>query len=302
MSPDQITKDIARNINDFMNSDWLGNLAIAIVFIIITAFCARIAAMALRRILKSKHGPLPSATIFVNIMRVVVWGVGLCIVLSTCFDVNVQAVVTALGIGGIAISLGFQSTLTNLIGGVQIVLFGIVEPGDRIQAAGHEGVVRDITWGYTTIMTVRGETVLVPNSVISSDALVKLPPVTDFRLNIAIPEPVDGGGEALTTLVPKMQKAVDEAVESITALKEKTKISVNGRTERGYTALLTLVVVDGSQRGKVLDAIMKAISAATHSASASASAPTTAAATTSASAPTTAPAPTHSASTSTENK
>lgn len=97
--------------------------------------------------------------------------------LSSCFNVNVQAAITALGVGGIAISLGFQSTLSNLIGGVQIVLAGIVEPGERIRISTYEGVVRDVTWRHTEIETADGEFVVVPNSVINTEALVKLPPL-----------------------------------------------------------------------------------------------------------------------------
>ena len=39
----------------------------------------------------------------------------------------------ALGIGGIAISLGFQDTLSNLIGGLQVSLLRIIKPGDNIE-------------------------------------------------------------------------------------------------------------------------------------------------------------------------
>lgn len=46
--------------------------------------------------------------------------VGGSVMLSTCFGIDVSAAITALGIGGIAISLGFQDTISNLIGGVQV--------------------------------------------------------------------------------------------------------------------------------------------------------------------------------------
>ena len=62
---------------------------------------------------------LPSSSIFVNIARGAVWLLGVCIMLSTCYGVDVSAAITALGIGGIAISLGFQDTIANLIGGLQ---------------------------------------------------------------------------------------------------------------------------------------------------------------------------------------
>ena len=53
--------------------------------------------------------------------------------LSTCYGVDVSAAITALGIGGIAISLGFQDTIANLIGGLQVSLLRIIKPGDNIE-------------------------------------------------------------------------------------------------------------------------------------------------------------------------
>lgn len=161
-------------LNGIFNSDWLGTALLAVAFVAITALCSHLVTLSLRRMLKSNRGPVPSASIFVNIARVCVWAAGLSIMLSSCFNINVQAAITALGVGGIAVSLGFQSTLSNLIGGMQIVLAGIVEPGDRIRIATHEGIVHDITWRQTTIITDKGDTVIVPNSVINTEALVKI--------------------------------------------------------------------------------------------------------------------------------
>ena len=61
------------------------------------------------------------------------------------------AVVAALGVGGIALSLGLQDTLSNLIGGVLITFMRIVTPGDNIQVGAHKGVVQDINWRQTRI-------------------------------------------------------------------------------------------------------------------------------------------------------
>ena len=86
-----------------------------------------------------------------NIVRGAVWFLGICIMLSTCFNVNVSAAITALGIGGIAISLGFQDTISNLIGGLQVSLMRIVKPGDNIEVGSSSGVVKDVTWRHTSL-------------------------------------------------------------------------------------------------------------------------------------------------------
>ena len=75
--------------------------------------------------------PIPSMSIYVNLGRIAVWAIGLTILCSTCFGFDVTGFVAALGIGGIAISLGFKDTISNLISGVQVSSLKIMVPGDQ---------------------------------------------------------------------------------------------------------------------------------------------------------------------------
>ena len=214
MTFDDIMTDIKDQLNDFLHSDWLGSLLILIAVVIVTLICSKLMRIAIMRILKSDKGPVPQATIFINIGRFVIWSIGICIILSTCFGVNVQAAITALGIGGIAISLGFQSTLSNLIGGLQIVLGGIIEPGDRIKISNYHGVVSDITWRHTCIVDPAGETVVVPNSLINSSALVKLHPQKDVRLTLLIEDSADAFRSYIDAHADLADKLFDGSVTS----------------------------------------------------------------------------------------
>lgn len=247
-------------LNSMLHSDWLGTVLLAVAICLATALAAHLTTIFLKRFLQSKKGPLPAASIFINIGRITVWVLGLSIMLSACFDINVGAAVTALGIGGIAISLGFQDTLSNLIGGLQIIMTGLVEPGERIKVSNYTGTVRDVTWRHTTIVDVEGQSIVIPNSVINTQALIKLPPETDVRVNIVITDT----GDDLDELVKDMEQRIDEAVEKIAVIKNKTDITVNGKTERGYNALVSLTVGEGVKRGTVIDTVMRAISKCAH--------------------------------------
>lgn len=174
MNIDSIIDTFRRWLDTILHWEWLSTAVTVVVILLVTMVLARLAAVTLRRIFNSNKGPLPSASIFINIARVAVWIIGICIILSSCFGVNVGAAITALGIGGIAISLGFQQTLSNLIGGLQVIMSGIVEPGDHIKVGTNEGIVHDVTWRNTTIRTVDGNEVIIPNSVINTEALIKI--------------------------------------------------------------------------------------------------------------------------------
>lgn len=256
MDIDKLTDALKNWLASILHSDGLSTLITAAIIAVATAICAHFVTMFLRKILKSNKGPLPAVSIFVNIGRVTVWVIGLCVILSSCFNVNVGAAVTALGIGGIAVSLGFQDTLSNLIGGLQIIMTKLVEPGDRIKVSNYEGMVTDVTWRHTTILTARGERVVIPNSVINTSALVKLAPEDDIRLDISI----DPGDESLDEVVSRMQDEVNEAVGNVAVLKEKAQINVTGKTDRGYQAMLTFATGKGTKRSVAIDTALKSIS------------------------------------------
>lgn len=240
---------------------WFGTVVTIVIAVIVCAIVSRLSTVSLRKLLKSKKGPLPAVSIFINIARVVIWVIGLSIVLSSCFDVNIGSVITALGIGGIAISLGFQSTLSNLIGGIQIIIIGLIEPGEHIKVGSYEGIVNDVTWRHTRISTFTGETVVIPNSVINSEALVKLPSDAYVQQDITIPH---NDERSVGEMVDKMEKAVDVAVSKDAIMVQKANIRLLNMDHTGFKARLTFAVEGGTERAKVIDAAMKAIDSVKH--------------------------------------
>lgn len=101
-------EDLEHGIISAVGNAWLGALITAAVIIAITAVVGHLLTKFLRRVLNYSD-ELPSSSIFINIGRAIVWVVGGSVVLSTCFGVDVSAAIAALGIGGIAISLGFRT-------------------------------------------------------------------------------------------------------------------------------------------------------------------------------------------------
>ncbi len=73
--------------------------------------------------------------------------------------------VAALGVGGLAVALGLQDTLSNLFAGVFVLLSKPVRVGDYVKLeSGQEGYVEDIGWRSTRIRQIPNNMVVVPNS------------------------------------------------------------------------------------------------------------------------------------------
>ena len=85
--------------------------------------------------------------------------------LKVVFDLSLTPILTTLGVGGIAVALALQDTLSNLFAGFYVSISGLIRIGDYIRLnSGEEGYVTDITWRCTTLRTLGHNLVVVPNN------------------------------------------------------------------------------------------------------------------------------------------
>ncbi len=141
-----------------------GRIIVVLAGITVTYAAMRIATGFVRGYAVSATGPLPSTSIFVNLTRIAIVLLGALLVLNA-LDISITPVLTALGVGGLAVALALQDTLGNLFAGLQIVASKQVRPGDYLLLeTGQEGSVEDIAWRYTTLRTQSNNLVIVPNA------------------------------------------------------------------------------------------------------------------------------------------
>ena len=242
-------------VRNFVPVDWLSTLIVIVIALVVTAALARLAVKLIRRVLSHDSVPLPSSSIFANIVRVVVWAIGVSVILSSCFGVDVTAAVAALGIGGIAISLGFQDTLSNLISGLQLSIMGIIEPGDNVEIGGQRGIVRDVTWRHTTIVSSTGEVVIVPNSVLNTSALVQLPPPR----KVVVPISVVAKGDELTEVSDAIARAAGEAARSVGQVDVDPSVQFTDVTAFGFTGNVVVWMGEGVDPAAAKAAVVRAV-------------------------------------------
>lgn len=117
---------------------------------------------------KKTKGQFSSTSIFTNITKVVVFIIGGLIILQA-LNISITPILTALGVGGLAVALALQDTLSNLFAGIQIIASRQVKPGDYVKLdTGEEGYVVDITWRNTTIRALPNNMIIIPNSKLAN--------------------------------------------------------------------------------------------------------------------------------------
>lgn len=149
----------------------IGRTLMALLILAASIAAARLAAGLIGSITMARSGVAQSATIFVNITRVVVFCVGMMVLLQS-LGVSVTPLLTALGVGGLAVALALQDTLANLFAGIHILVSRKVQQGDFVRLdSRQEGYIVDINWRNTTIREISDNQVIVPNSRFA-DAIV----------------------------------------------------------------------------------------------------------------------------------
>ena len=133
-----------------------------------TIVIARIAAGFVDSYANRVKGVLASTSIFINLTKLAVFLVGVLVILQS-LGVSISPILATLGVGGLAVALAFQDTLSNLFSGLHIIASKQLRPGDYVRLdTGEEGYVTDITWRNTTIRALPNNMIIVPNSKLAS--------------------------------------------------------------------------------------------------------------------------------------
>ncbi len=156
--------------------------------------------------------PVSSTGLVGGVLKGGVIAIGVLIILDI-LGISIAPLVTALGVGGLAVALALQDTLANLFAGFHLLIEKSIRVGDFIKLeSGHEGYVDDITWRTSRIRTLSNNTVMIPNKKLAQSEVV----------NYSLPQPEMGVSVPLRAsfktdydlvervLMEEAQKAVQE--------------------------------------------------------------------------------------------
>ena len=179
--------------------------------ICLIAWGAWMAAPVCRLLLRSAENKLDIATnrtmgrFFENIFRAVV-GVVAGIAVLDALGIPVTGLLTGAGVAGIGITLAAQSTMTNLIAGVALVLehpFGI---GDYVILGSYEGTVEDISFRSTRIRTPDHAVITVENSKVCGEYIQNVTDRTNRLWQFTIGVTYDTPREKVETLCADLKE------------------------------------------------------------------------------------------------
>lgn len=143
-----------------------------------------------------------------------IWIIAIISCLST-LGFNVGAIIAGLGIGGFAIAMASKEMLSDIIGGISILLAKSFQIGDAILFKGEKAIVEDIGLRYTKLrQKATSFQVTAPNSLLAQTEAINTSSAKQYFVNIDLPLSIRNSMEKIREATELITQVVDENPET----------------------------------------------------------------------------------------
>ena len=132
----------------------------------------------------------------------------LALMLAGTMGLQVTSIIAMLSVAGLAVSMALQNTLSNLAGGLVLLVTKPFVPGDYVEADGVSGTIVAVDLTYTTFVTPDNRKIFIPNSQLSATKITNYNVLGKRRMDLKFTASYD----APTALV---RSAIQEVLEGI---------------------------------------------------------------------------------------
>lgn len=161
----------------------------------------------------------------------------LIIIVINVLGINMTPIVAVLTSCALAIGLALQGGLSNIAGGLIILLFHPFKAGDCIETDGVLGVVNEVNIFYTILTTPDNRRVTVPNATVSNAKVINLSHEKLRRVDFEFLVPIGSDTDRVQQVLIQVAKANDMVLETPDCM-----AAVSGYTENGIKVVLRVWV------------------------------------------------------------
>lgn len=147
------------------------------------------------------------------------------VVLASLSKIGVETTsfIAILGAAGLAVALSLKDSLKNFASGVMIIVFKPFKVRDSVVAAGVAGIVVDVNIFSTVLLTADNQTIIIPNSSITSSTITNVNANTTRRIDITVgisyEDNIQKAKETLLDIINSSEKVLKEKPVGINVTK-----------------------------------------------------------------------------------
>lgn len=182
---------------------------------------------------------LPKTSLLTNIVNIVIYAMGVLVILQY-YGISIAPIITALGVGGMAVALGLQETLANIFSGLHLILSKQLRIGDYVKlTSGEEGKVSDITWRFTTLISLLGNAIVIPNQKIASSIITNYDmPHRDITVKVAVGVAYDSDLDQVEKITLDVARTTMEKVDHTIAAAPSVRFHTFGESSIDFNVFL----------------------------------------------------------------
>lgn len=182
------------------------NLLIAVVVYFVGRFLIKYAIKAFQ-LMAVKREMAPSLATFLHSLISISLNLLLAITIVGIMGIDTSSFLAVFASAGVAVGMALSGTLQNFAGGVLILILKPYKVGDRIEAQGYAGVVKEILIFHTVLTTPDNQTIIIPNGPLANGSLINSTAATTRRVDIDVEV-------AYGTKTDDVRKALNHIIET----------------------------------------------------------------------------------------
>ncbi|MBC7366480.1 MAG: mechanosensitive ion channel family protein [Undibacterium sp.] len=132
----------------------------------------------------------------------------LMVIQNLGYGESIKTVIAGLGIGGLAFALAAQDTIANLFGSIVVAIDQPFKVGETVKIGANTGTVEDIGLRSTKIRLVDKSLVIIPNKLVSSEAITNLSRFTQRRIEQVICLTYDTTPDQMVVIVEDVRQVI----------------------------------------------------------------------------------------------
>lgn len=148
-------------------------------------------------------------TYLLSSARIGLWFL-LIVIVADSLGIPVNSIFALMGVAGLALSLALQNTLSNLAGGLQVLVSKPFVVGDYIDTDQGSGTVLEIGLAYSKLSTIDNKEVLIPNHLVAASKIINHTAAGLRRVDVVFSASYEASTSAVKTALIEMTKKIPQ--------------------------------------------------------------------------------------------